>query len=381
VAALRGFSGKKIVSAVLMLLVMFGFFALISRSGSGPHSTQELKVATAANEVALDSDPPGATVVAETDGAVLGKTPLLFLVPPGSAASVFVLSSSREPLRVTLPERGGITAKLARIEETECEIKLIAAEPVDLEGVEAEIGTGAVRKIPGAALVRAKPGQRLRGARLVLCPSLGGTKEQDLKLERKGAAVAVRMTQPEGETAYLNGDPLGTLPATAEAPAGFARIQVADQQGHSVERWVALFAPTEVRMPAPKQRPVPVLIAPDSEESPDKAIDAATAGAAPTKAAPDAPKPGLSKAQRALRAKQLSKTGAKLLIAGRTQKAKDVLTECIQLDPASAECHKSLGTLYRRIRSTHKAREHFTRYLELAPGAPDAPRIRKMLEQ
>ena len=89
----------------------------------------------------------------------------------------------------------------------------------------------------------------------------------------------------------------------------------------------------------------------------------------------------LTKAQRIVRAKALLKAGTKHLLAGRTQKAKDALMECVDLDPAAAECHRNLGTLYRRVRATHKAREHFARYLELAPGAPDADRIKRMLEQ
>lgn len=270
-AALRGVNAKKIVSAVLMLLVMFGLFALFARS-SGRSAEREVRIATPANEVTLESDPPGATVVAEADGAILGKTPLRFLVPPGSMAGVFLSTAGREPLRVTLPERGGITAKLVAVEEGPCEVKLVTAERVDLEGIDAEVGTGALRKIPGAALVRARTGQRLRGARLVLCPALGGKKEQDLSLERKGSAVQVRLTQPDGAAAIINGESVGNVPVALEAQPGFSRVQVSDLRGNSEERWVATLSPTEVRMPIP--RPQPIQPASDSEPGAKRADNA-----------------------------------------------------------------------------------------------------------
>jgi regulator of sirC expression with transglutaminase-like and TPR domain len=137
----------------------------------------------------------------------------------------------------------------------------------------------------------------------------------------------------------------------------------------------------ELKMPTPKQKPVPVVLAPDSDE---------TRAAADVVDDPDKPKMDdeasaanmkLSRAERVIRARHLLKAGTKHLAQGETQQARETLSECIDLDPQAAECHKSLGMLYRRVRLSHKAREHFTRYLELAPDAADADKVRKMLQQ
>src|SRR5262249_2210241 len=79
-AALKGFNARKAALFVIGFLAMFGLFALLSRSGRAPDRSSAPAV-TAMNEVLLDSDPPGATVIAEADGAILGKAPLAFLVP------------------------------------------------------------------------------------------------------------------------------------------------------------------------------------------------------------------------------------------------------------------------------------------------------------
>jgi hypothetical protein len=390
-AALKGFNAKKATMFAIGFLAMFGVFALLSRSGKAPEKPAAALVSST-NEVLLDSDPPGATVVAEGDGAILGKAPLAFLVPHDAHAAVFLVAAGREPLRLLLPERGGITAKLAPLDASDCTIKLTTAERIEIEGIGFDLGMpGAERSIPGAGVVRAKSGGRSRGARLVTCPALGGPKEQELRFERADQAHTVKIVQPEGSAAYLNGDPIGSVPTGGETSNAFSRVQIGDQNGNAEERFVPTLENVEVRMPVPRPRPTPLLVAPDSTEFEIKLDETAHAESSEAKdakpaadgegAQPDPQRSKLTKAQRIIRAKALLKAGTKLLLAGRTQKAKDALTECVELDPQAAECHRNLGTLYRRVRATHKAREHFGRYLELAPDAPDADRIRKMLEQ
>ncbi|MCK6545491.1 hypothetical protein L6R52_06445, partial [Myxococcota bacterium] len=371
--ALKGIDKRKVVSGVLVALVIAGLFALLSRTGREPVE-QPILVASAANEVVLESDPPGATVVSEPDGEVLGKTPLVFLVAPESQASVFLVATGREPVRLALPERGGLTAKLAPLAGADCVVRLDAPEGIELEGVEADIGVNAERRIPGAAVVRAKPGQRLRGARIVRCPDLGGAKEQDFGLLRRTGATLVRVTAPEGATAYVNGEPIGRVPASGRTSAVFSVIRVDDASGGTEERIVPTPSEADVRMPVAKPKPVPKLLA-------GEAADAEAERQAALDAERSAPKPKLTKAERVIRARQLAKAGTKHLAAGRITQARESLVECVDLDPSAADCHKTLGMLYRRARATFKAREHFTRYLELVPEAADAAEIRKLLVQ
>jgi regulator of sirC expression with transglutaminase-like and TPR domain len=166
-------------------------------------------------------------------------------------------------------------------------------------------------------------------------------------------------------------------------------VRVVDGQGVAEERWVVAEHDVEVRMPTPRSKPVPHVVAADGEgelelEEPDEPAKAETLqlGAKSNEVATvSGLKAKPSKAQRVQRAKRLLKLGTRHLLAGRLERAKESLIECVQLDPEAAECHRSLGTLYRRARSTHRAREHFQRYLELTPGAPDAERIQKLIDQ
>lgn len=387
-AALKGIDKKKMVSGVLVALVILGLFALISRAGVKQEGVAP-RIVTGANEVALDSNPPGATVVAEADGTILGKTPMRFLVAPGSEVAVYLVAPSREPLRLALPSRGGITAQLSPIDASDCVVKVTAPNNVELEGVDTDIGTNAERHLPGAAVVRAKADQDLRGARLVLCPALGGEKEQELKLERTARASAVRVTQPEGAAAYLNGDPIGPVPGVGRTNAAFSRVRIDDQNGVSEERWVSTVGDTEVRMPAPKTKPVAHVSAPDFDREPGDSPEGERVAEMEKDADEDAKliqtsnaaKQKMTKAQRVIRARRLLKTGTKMLFAGKIERAKESLVECVELDPSASECHRSLGMLYRKARAPNKAREHFTRYLEISPNAPDAQQIKKMIEK
>src|SRR5262249_34444358 len=127
----------------------------------------------------------------------------------------------------------------------------------------------------------AKAGQRALGARLVSC--LDQKPEQGLRFDRARGPVKVKLTEPEGATAYLEGDPIGRVPVSVETTAAFSRIQISDAQGNSETRVVAPLEDIEVKMPAPKPHPVPTIVAPDSlaEEAPHAALEAKPAESPP----------------------------------------------------------------------------------------------------
>jgi predicted Zn-dependent protease len=61
------------------------------------------------------------------------------------------------------------------------------------------------------------------------------------------------------------------------------------------------------------------------------------------------------------------------------QRAQKRYEEAVRLDSTYPEPYRQLGLLYYQQRDTVKAKEAFTRYLELAPNAPDVRRIKEYL--
>jgi Tfp pilus assembly protein PilF len=60
--------------------------------------------------------------------------------------------------------------------------------------------------------------------------------------------------------------------------------------------------------------------------------------------------------------------------------AKGHLLKIVEKDPQYADAHRELGYIFIRGGENAKAKEHFQRYLELAPGAGDAADVRSLLE-
>ena len=52
----------------------------------------------------------------------------------------------------------------------------------------------------------------------------------------------------------------------------------------------------------------------------------------------------------------------------------------LELDPSFAQVHRSLGILFATLKTEEKAVEHYRRYLELEPQAPDAVAVRKIID-
>ena len=375
VEAISGFNWRKVVAGMVAVLVIFGFLAMIARSG-GDEEAADFVVAPSTNEFTLESVPPSATVLSERDGQVLGKTPLSFLVPSSARVGVILVAPGYEPLRLDLLERGGLRAQLTKLDPEPCEITLTQTEGARLEGVGFDVGETARITVPGAGVVRAAPDQRVRGATIVRCSKT--EPNQTVALNPTSSPTSVRLTEPAGAAAYMNGDPIGRVPTVARASTSFVHVRVDDASGMSEERWVPVDGAVEVRMPTPQARKIPILVVPDGTPVPAPAVDErpAEVEAPPKRSA----RRRLSRQDRRAKARRLLDDGTKDLVAGRTKSARSKLKSCVRYDPNLAECHRELGTLYRRMRNPQLARQYYLKYLDLRPTAPDAKTIRRMLE-
>ncbi|MCA9551248.1 MAG: PEGA domain-containing protein [Myxococcales bacterium] len=367
-AAVSGFDTRKVAGGVLAVLVILGLFAFIARSGGG-QANAPADVALPGQEFVLESRPAGAWVVAEADGRVLGKTPLAFLVPAGSHPQVFLVAPGHEPMRMELMERGGVEARLLPAGEAGCTVTLSSPDGVQVTAFDdTPVPMGEV-PVQGALLVRAAADQEQQGARLVTCPERGGTAKASLHFNPRWAGAPIRITEPAGVAAYMNGDPVGRVPTTGHVDRAFVEVRVDDAEGMSESRWVPARGPLEVRMPTPKPRRRPVLVVPDNR--PEDA-DANVEISAPDTVAPAAPTG---------RVERLLKAGHKHLKAGRSRKASQAFRECLRIAPNEPTCTEGLGLLYRRIGKADKAKVYFTRFLELVPSGPDAERVRGYLAE
>ncbi|MEQ8274668.1 MAG: hypothetical protein RMA76_46240 [Deltaproteobacteria bacterium] len=391
VDAISGFNWKKVVSGVVAVLVIFGLFALIARSG-GDDETGEFTVAHSMNAFHLDSRPSAATVIAAADGRVLGKTPLSFLVPNATRSPIILAAPGHEPLEIDLVRRGKIVAELTPLKAQPCEVTLRATDGARLEGIGFDAGATDQVTVPGAGVVRAAEGQRVRGARVVRCPEIGGGATQQVALEPVPQTVAVRLTEPAGTAAYMNGDPIGRVPTLARAQTAFVHMRVDDASGMSEERWVPTHGSIEVRMPTPKARKLPILVVPDNAPTPsagppvapppqDEVDDSTDDDTVEEDSAPPRRRRRrMSKRQRRAKARELLDAGTRDLVAGKTKPARAKLRSCLKYDARLAECHRELGTLYRRLRNPQLAKKYYLEYLRLKPNASDASTIRRMLE-
>jgi tetratricopeptide (TPR) repeat protein len=61
-------------------------------------------------------------------------------------------------------------------------------------------------------------------------------------------------------------------------------------------------------------------------------------------------------------------------------RAEEEFKKALAIDPDDAAIHFNLGILYDEdLKNTRRAREHYTRFLELAPEDPDAAKVREWL--
>jgi pSer/pThr/pTyr-binding forkhead associated (FHA) protein len=80
------------------------------------------------------------------------------------------------------------------------------------------------------------------------------------------------------------------------------------------------------------------------------------------------------------KADQAFERGKTALLMGKLSDAEAELLSCLKLDPKYADCHRNLGVLYAKQDDTPRAVKHYRRYIELAPNAKDADRVRAMLK-
>jgi len=73
--------------------------------------------------------------------------------------------------------------------------------------------------------------------------------------------------------------------------------------------------------------------------------------------------------------------GGVLLALGEAQAAEEQLMECLDLDENMAQAHRDLGRLYANTGRQQEAVEHLEAYLEAMPNAPDAGRVKAILER
>lgn len=80
-------------------------------------------------------------------------------------------------------------------------------------------------------------------------------------------------------------------------------------------------------------------------------------------------------------AAQLASDGSRALMQGDLTSAERLLTRCLKADPGFANCHRTLGVLYAQRDDTQRSIQHYRKYVQLAPGAADAERVRQMIRK
>ncbi len=80
-------------------------------------------------------------------------------------------------------------------------------------------------------------------------------------------------------------------------------------------------------------------------------------------------------------AKRSFETGVGLASKGQCKQAIPAFHKSLQLNPALAESHKYLGTCYAQLGDGDNGAKHYRKFLELQPNHPQAPQIRKILDQ
>ncbi|MEQ9497444.1 MAG: protein kinase [Deltaproteobacteria bacterium] len=78
------------------------------------------------------------------------------------------------------------------------------------------------------------------------------------------------------------------------------------------------------------------------------------------------------------RAEAFYQRGKSALLMGRLSEAEKALRACVAIG-GIPDCYRNLGVLYAKQDDTPRAVHHYRRYLELAPDARDADRVRAML--
>lgn len=224
----------------LLLLSAAGVYFLAQElSGRlAPPSDAPAAAAVEAHPLKLTAEPAEVRIISETDGRTLGAPPMSLMIPQGVSAAVLLVARGHQPQRLVLPDRGQIGVALAARDEPghPCEIP-VSAEGTILEGVLTEIEKGDAITIPGAAIVKLKRG-RAQSARLLRCPSPGGTAKVETLSPTPQPEVEIQVDQPEGAKLYIDGASAGRIPAKVKVEAGFHQLEVQSQNERRRRWWV-----------------------------------------------------------------------------------------------------------------------------------------------
>jgi hypothetical protein len=244
----RRYAADALLVVILSITLGLVFHELMP-TAQGPAREQKRTVTTA-NEVILDVQPKDAIIIGEEDGRVLGAGSLTLLIPPGSATAVLVTAKNYEPQRIVLPERGRISTNLLPLEYREpCMVNLRLPPNMQLEGVTGGLESYGAFRIPSALVVRAVPHG---GAWLVRCPEFGGLDAQTLPPHAPFVRRELEIVEPRGAVAFVGHSNVGVVPVKTSTTGGFARVRIAVDGGSAIERWIPVFADTELRMPLPR---------------------------------------------------------------------------------------------------------------------------------
>ena len=343
------------VAGVVVLLVIGGAI-MILRPAPAPSVPLPIMTVRGDLAVSLTSEPVGAEVIAESDGRLLGRTPMTVMVPTGSQMVVLLDAPDRTPMRIVLPEHGDLHATLPRSSGTGCTVQVETDPGVTLQEHRGTQSVPGLVSVAQAAIFRREGAGRRVGARLVRCPH--DPSEAVAVQLSAGRRRRVRLNGPAGLVMTLNGVPL-TTPADTHVERAFAELRLEYPDGRRQVRWVGLGADTVVNVPA---------------LAPLRAAASANVDGAPK------PKRRSTEIRRARRAAiKHYRRARKALAAGRNSSARKSFRRCIKADGAYAECHRGLGLAYRRLKQLDRAQEHYRRYLELRPNAKDADKIRRLL--
>ena len=400
----RGWSPRWLIAMLIaVLLSVFGAVALLVRIAS-PTSIHKPAIIGTSDMVMLSSSPP-AEVIAEADGRRIGRTPLRIMVPGGADIAVLLSAPERQPIRIVLPDRGALQVELSPLPPEACEVHVQTPSGAMLEEY------GGTQTVPGVvavfgAAIFVRPGASAAvGARLVRCPAdveLGPADERTFvrnePIELRLAAVQTRRARlftPPGVTVFYDNRALEGRPASFRTETAFAplRLQSADD---TTDLWVALAPRTDIFWRPSSARAAGSAAPSDAEPVGSSTLELASATRAEPEVASDAVNesppalvPMLSKApprrpkspKIRRRAAKYFRRGRRALAAGRLRSARTALRWCIKVDESFPECHRDLGSVYRRLRQKKLGNEHLQRYLALRPKANDAARIRRLLRR
>ena len=175
-------------------------------------------------------------------------------------------------------------------------------------------------------------------------------------------AVASAAVAPQPAAARDEGPKAepSTVKAEAPAPAPKAAPAVVQEQAP---------APAPLALPLPERK---------AEPEPPKRERAARSEPRPDPGPAPEAKPRKRPASRAAAEAEAAK-GDKALRAFDTKSAQAAFTSALKLDPTLPSAHRGLGMVYVLLGKNAEAKAEYTRYLQLAPEAPDREQIARVL--